>query len=270
MRLSEVLNRAPDTTPAQVEGFLGARRLGWGQHKKIEVGRVIRNYFCRACSDMRTFVSADGLSCLVTGERSVSIDVTIRCAVCQAPTEAWFLVGCSDDFFSPAPVVHLERFTENRRDVATGSGIHAGQINDLLECAQIAFDDRLGAGSVIYLRKVFEMVTVQVAGAAHIATTRPNGARKPFKELLEEVDATKHIIPTEFSNNGYTLFRELSQIIHGDSDEAEALRKYEPCRKLVVGVLNNVRNNEDMAPAIASFGWPEPPSLRIVEGPSVA
>lgn len=257
MRLSEVLNRAPDTSRTQVEGFLGAKKLGWGKHKSIAVGRVIRNLYCRECGDVRSFISGDVLSCLMTGERSVSIDVTLRCPACESPMEAWFLVGCTDDFFAQTPMVHLERFTENRRDVAGSPGVHTGQLDELFERAQIAFDDHLGAGSMIYLRKVFEMVTSQTAAAAGIATKLANGKRKTFRGLLEEVDATKHIIPQEFSDNGYQLFSELSEVIHGDSDEGVALSKYEPCRKLVLGVLTNVRNNQEMAQAIASLGWGE-------------
>ena len=34
MRLSDVLSKAPDPTPSQVEGFLDDRRLKWGKHKR--------------------------------------------------------------------------------------------------------------------------------------------------------------------------------------------------------------------------------------------
>lgn len=265
MRLSEVLNKAPDTSETQVEGFLGAKKLGWGKHRGIEVGKVIRNHFCRKCNDMRSFISGDVLSCLMTGERSVSIDVTIRCAACESPMEAWFLVGCTGDFFSQTPVVHLERFTENRRDVAGSATSQTGQLDDLFERAQIAYDDRLGAGSMIYLRKIFEMVTSQAAAAAEIATVNSNGRRKTFKGLLKEVDTIKHIIPAEFSNNGYQLFSELSEVIHGESDEGLALTKYGPCRKLVFGIVANVRNNQEMAHAIASLGWDEGALTQVLE-----
>lgn len=267
MRLSEVLNRAPDTSAAQVEGFLGARRIGWGQHRSIEVGRVIRNYFCLSCGDLRTFVSGEKLSCLVTGALSVSIDAALRCSVCSATAEAWFLVGCEDDLFSQSPSVFLERYTENRRDSA-GRG-NAEYVEDLLERAQIAFDDHLGAGSMIYLRKIFESVTTQAAQAVGISTTESNGWRKSFKALLRAVDAQSHIIPSEFSDNAYTLFSELSEVIHGDSDEILALSKYAPCRRLVIGIVNNIRDNREMAQAIASLGWvagSTAPHVTVVEG----
>jgi hypothetical protein len=268
MRLSEVLSKAPETSRAQVEGFLGYRKVGWGQHRTIRVGKIIRNYFCMTCGELRTFFSADQLSCLVTGENSVSVDATLRCSACNSTAEAWFLVGCDDDLFSQAPSVYLERYTENRRDVA---GIREGaaeRVDDLLERAQIAYDDHLGAGSMIYLRKIFESITSQAAGAVGISTKLANGRRKSFRALLEEVDADSHIIPAEFSSNGYMLFSELSEVIHDDSDEPEALSKYGPCRKLILGIINNVRNNQEMASAIASLGWSEGSgaALTIVEG----
>lgn len=266
MRLSEVLNKAPDTSMVQVENFLGNRRVSWGKHKSIYLGKIARNYFCRTCREIRTFLSGDALSCLVTGDRTVSIDATLRCSACGASTEAWFLVGCDDDLISQAPVVHLERFTENRRDSASTVGRGTEQIDDLFERAQIAFDDRLGAGAMIYLRKIFETTTSLAAEAIEIETKHSNGRRKSFRALLEEVDKRRHIIPSEFSDNGYKLYSELSEIIHGEFDEAEALGKYEPCRKLVIGIVNNIHNNQEMAKAIESLDWNESTSAIAAEG----
>ena len=270
MRLSELLNKAPDTAALQVEGFLGSKKIPWGQSKKVEIGKVIRNYYCRKCTDMRTFMSGETLYCLVTGPSSVSLDVTLRCTACESPMEAWFLVGCIDDLYSYTPTVQLERFTENRRDVAGGAGAASSQIDDFLERAQIAYDDHLGAGSIIYLRKVFELITSQVADVAGISKTTANNRRKSFKDLLKEVDESKRIVPAEFSSNGYKLFGELSEIIHGDADEDEALKKFVPCRQLVLGVVLNVRNNEGIAAAIAALGWEDSHELRIVSEASVA
>jgi len=266
MRLSEVLNKAPDTATAQVENFLGYSRVRWGQHKNIDVGRVIRNYFCSQCGDIRTFYSGRVLSCLVTSDRSVSIDVTLQCSGCRASTEAWFLVGVGGQLAAASPVVHLERFTENRRDTAAKVGPRVEQIDDLFERAQIAFDDQLGAGAMVYLRKIFEIATTQAAEATGIATKRPNGRRKDFKTLLEEVDEQSHIVPIEFSSNGYTLFSELSEIIHGDSNESQALEKYRPCRRLIFGIVDNIRNNQEMAQAIMALGWNEASTLITTEG----
>ena len=48
-----------------------------------------------------------------------------------------------------------------------------------------------------------------------------------------------------YSDNGYELFKKLSNIAHGNSDEETALRSYEPLRRLVVGVIENVKKKEE-------------------------
>lgn len=255
MRLSEVLNRAPESTQTQVENFLGSRRVSWGQHKKIEIGRVVHNFYCRTCNDVRTFASSETLTCLVAGDHLVSIDATLKCPACTASVEAWYLVASDGDLYAYAPTVYLERYTENRRDAVRGVGVGAGQFEDLLDRAQTAYESQLGAGSMIYLRKIFEAITTEVATAAGIPTTRPNGSRKPFRELLEVVDAEHHIIPVRFSSDGYRLFSELSEVIHGDSSEEVALLKYAPCRQLIISVINNVRGDHAIASAIDALGW---------------
>jgi hypothetical protein len=84
MRLSDVLSKAPDAPPEQVEGFLDDRPLSWGKHKKIKVGRVFHNFHCKLCDDQRTFQSGDELYCLGLGDRAVSIDATLKCTACGA------------------------------------------------------------------------------------------------------------------------------------------------------------------------------------------
>ncbi len=108
---------------------------------------------------------------------------------------------------------------------------------------------------MIYLRKIFEAITMQAAGVANISVTGRRGGPKPFRNLLKEVDEKHHIIPLKFASNGYKLFSELSDVIHGSSSEEEALRKYLPCRQLTIGVVINVRNDQEIASAIDTLGW---------------
>src|SRR5436305_8269592 len=96
MRLSELLSKAPANEEAQVERFLSAR-LPWGKHKTIEVGKVAINFKCKTCDNVRTFMSGDKLSCLGVGDRVVSIDACLKCPVCKATIEAWFLVVSRDE-----------------------------------------------------------------------------------------------------------------------------------------------------------------------------
>lgn len=255
MRLSDVLTKAPDMTPAQIEGFLGDRPLGWGKHKTIKVGKIFHNFHCRRCDDQRTFESRDELSCLVLGERAVSIDVTLRCTACQTSVEAWFLVSSDDDIFARAPTVRIERYTENLRDCADRIGTAPGQFADLLKRAQMAFEAQLGAGSMIYLRKIFEIITFEVAQIQGIATVEDNGWQRSFKKILKDVNEVRHIIPHRFTSDGYQLFSELSGVIHGDSSEEDALLKYKPCLQLVIGVVEEVNRDNIFAKAIEELGW---------------
>lgn len=269
MRLSDLLSKAPANDEAQVEGFLGGRKIGWGQHRTIQVGKVALNFRCKPCADVRTFMSGEKLSCLVAGERVVSIDACLKCPACGAVVEAWFLVVSRDSLHEQAPVVRLERYVENRRGVASRLGLGAGGFDDLLERAQLAYEEQLGAGSMVYLRKIFEALTMEVAQVADMPTSRPSGKRKPFRELLEEVDAAHHIIPPAFANDGYKLFSELSKVIHGDSTEEVALEKYLPCRSLIVGVINNVVGNNEMKQAIDALGW-DIDNLELLTGGELA
>lgn len=254
MRLSEVLSKTHDSNDYQVEGFLGKNRLSSGKSKNVRVGKIARNYYCFQCKANRTFLSGDQLTCVIVNEHLASIDSVLRCPVCKTTIETWFLVGCQDDIFSIAPQVYLLQCTERLTNAASHEkdGL---EFSDLLERAELAHDSRLGAGSVIYLRKVFEKVTFQAARASGIDTETQNHKHKPFRQILEDVDAYHSIIPSEFSRNGYRLFGELSDVIHGDFDEEEALSKYESFRRLVVGILENIKNSEELSQAISSLGW---------------
>ena len=69
------------------------------------------------------------------------------------------------------------------------------------------------------------------------------------------MDAKWKIIPLQFSNNRYTLFEELSNVVHGEYDEDLALSKYASLRCLIVGVLENVINNEAYSQEMKNLGW---------------
>jgi hypothetical protein len=261
MRLSEVLSRSPSLTFTTVDGFLDDRPLGWGKHRKIAVGTVVHNFYCRQCGDLRTFASgasaktAEPLYALGLGENSVSIDVALRCMICEGAIEAWFLVGSKGDISGRLPEVRVEKYMENLRDRADRIDGPTGPFSDVLKRSQVAYEAGLGAGAMIYLRKIFESVTHEVAEIAEIPLTTPKGWRRPFKEILREVNDKRSIIPLAYSGSGYTLFSELSDVIHGDADEALALAKYEPCRDLVLGVVDQVNRDNQYARAIEELGW---------------
>jgi hypothetical protein len=109
----------------------------------------------------------------------------------------------------------------------------------------------------VYLRKIFELITQKAAMVASISCTTDKGKRKTFKNLLTEVDAQCKIIPTEFSENSYKLFGELSDVVHGDYDEEIGLQKFESFYRLVIGILDNINNKTELCAAIQALGWNE-------------
>ena len=255
MRLGELLSKFPEMTSAQIEGFLDDRPLGWGKHKRVRAGKVLHNFHCRKCDDQRTFESAEDLYCLGLGRQSLSVDATLRCPGCNSTVELWFLLGSDDDISGRAPQLRLEKYTENLRDAAYRVGSTTGQFGDLVKRAQVAYEADLGAGSMIYLRKILESITFEVADIAGIARAKPNGRRRSFYEILQEVNQQRRIIPQRFSSNGYQLFSELSEAIHGDSSEADALKKYKACLLLVLGVVEEVQRDNVFGKAIDALGW---------------
>ncbi|TNC52578.1 hypothetical protein [Mumia zhuanghuii] len=255
MRLSDVLSKAPEREEAQVEGFLVGQQATWGKYRTIQVGKVFLTLNCKQCGQDRTFQSRDKLSCLVVSERIASIDVCLRCAACKSAVETWFLVVSRDSLHGSAPIVWLERYVESRRGVVGRAGVGDGFFGELLDRAQRAYEEELGAGAMIYLRKAFETITSQTARASGIPLETPKGKRKSFYDLLKEVDEAHEIVPRVFSGDGYKLFGELSEIIHGDTSEQIALEKYSPCKTLVSEIIRNVSANAEMRGAVAALGW---------------
>lgn len=266
MRLSDLLSKAPDRAELQVERFLlSDRRLAWGKHTTINVGRVTHNFHCRSCGETRTFLSGEKLSCLIVGENVVSIDAGLQCSVCSSSVEVWFLISSAEDLYKSAPTVQIDRYTENLRDLADRIGTMSGRFADLVKRADMAYEAQLGAGSMIYLRKIYEMITDEVADISGVSKTGRKGGKLTFKDLLQKVDTARRIIPQSYSSNGYQLFSELSEVIHGESSEEEALKKFRPCRDLVIGVVEEVNRDNIFAKAIEDLGWAVDDIRKIAE-----
>lgn len=255
MRLSDVLSKPVNDQFVQVEGFLDNKSLGVGKQRKITVGKIALNFYCKNCGDDRTFCSGDDLFCIGVNEAAISIDCVLNCPRCDSSVQIWFLVESDTDMSMPAPSVRILKRTEKLSEKVLFSREQYGDFSELLEKARRAYRDDLGAGSIVYLRKILERITFQAAAAANINSLNSKGRRKPFKQLLEEVDNERSIIPQEFSANRYRLFSDLSDVIHGDYNEMEGLQKYDAFYRLVVGVIDNVRNNDEMMSAIGSLGW---------------
>lgn len=266
MRLSEVLSKPQNDEFIQIEGFLGNRKLNAGKQRKITVGKIPLNYFCKNCQDIRTFSSHEELFCIGVHDTLISIDCVLLCPICGTLIQAWFLIESEEDIFSIAPKVRVIKRNEKLSDMVTVIDENNDAFSELLEKAERAYRDGLGAGSIVYLRKILEQITYQTADAANIKRTFTDKKGKlqtrTFRNLLEKVNKECSIIPTEFSEKGYTLFGELSNVVHNDCDEQVGLEKYSALRRLVVGVLENVKSKQDnvmksqeMMSALGSLGW---------------
>lgn len=255
MRLSDILSKSPNDTAQEIDGFLDGKKLPQGKQRKISIGKIGLSFFCKSCQDTLTFFSDENLYCIGIDEKSISIDCVLTCQKCGTTVPVWFLVRSDKEIFSKNPKVKLyKRVFKLSKHVS----LEENQFKDfeeMLEKADIAYFEELGAGSVIYLRKIIEQITKKVGDLAGVSPINRKNKRKTFRALLEEVNEATPFIPNEFSKDGYRLFRELSGVIHGDSDEQLAMQKYLALRRLVVGILQNVKNNQEMMAAINALGW---------------
>lgn len=256
MRLSDVLSNPPKDELVQIEGFLGEKNLRHGKQKKINVGRISLPFFCNFCGNVHSFLSDETLFCIGVNESTVSIDSVVACARCgNSAVPAWFLVTSDEDIFSRYPNVKILKYSYKLSDSVSLSVERYGGLTVMLNKAQLAYAEKLGAGSAIYLRKILEIITYTTAEVVDVRTRGKNNHRRPFKVVLEEVDQKQNIIPREFSENRYKLFEELSNVIHCDSDEQLALQKYPALKRLVIGVIENIKNHQEFDDAINDLGW---------------
>ena len=55
MRLSDVLEKVELNTITQVDNFLEGKSLpSFGVQRKITIGRIAKNYFCKSCIELAT------------------------------------------------------------------------------------------------------------------------------------------------------------------------------------------------------------------------
>lgn len=242
-----------------------------GDFLEIQIGKIILPFYSTVCRDSVSFVSPRKLHCLIISNSMISIDCQLvcmdydkdnpACQRCNHCIQAWFLIG-SDDIFATSPIVHVIKqnfkLPENiKLPVETEN-----KFTEWLAKAEIAHKERLGAGAVIYLRSILEQITIEVGNNAGVAIHKPSGGMKPFEQVIKAVDKECSIIPVIYSDNGYALFRRLSNIAHGNADEETALREYEPLRRLVVGIMDNVKkkeeeikNNAELKKALDAIGF---------------
>lgn len=256
MRLSDILSRNPSKEYLKIEGFLN-QNVRYGKQRKIDVGIIALPFYCKNCEDTITFISPTGnLTCIGIDNTHISIDTVLKCPRCNSVVPVWFLVECDDNTIAlPYPQVRiLNRSYKLFDNVAIASDKY-GKYSELLEKANIAYNNQLGSGAIIYLRKIYEQIVSETAQVYGINLSTPKGHRRKFGELLEEVDSEASIVPEEYKENRYTLFNNLSNVIHGEYDETVALKQYPAFYRLVVGILDKINDNKELLNAIAELEW---------------
>lgn len=267
MRLSSILSDS-SKSHGKVEAFIDSEKytsleadtnddlifISPGDFIDIQIGRINLPFFSTICKDSIIFASPQKLHCLIINPKLISIDCELKCTdfdaqsskckICTPYAQAWFLVE-SDDIFSNTPNVNLIKQNYKLSDHIRLPIETDDKFSEWLGKAEMAYRERLGAGAIIYLRSAFEKITHEVGLNANVEIYKPNGRTKPFDQVLKAVDAQCSIIPTFYSRNGYELFSKLSEIAHGNSDEATALKEYESLRRLVIGIIENVRKKNE-------------------------
>lgn len=255
MRLGSLLSKPSKKEFQEVEHFLLKKRGHMGQQVKLNVGYVMLNYYCKNCDDLRTFTSKGNLSSIFVNKKIISIDCVLACN-CEANVQIWFLLEAENDMCDVSPRVRIIKRSERFSKSVQVNENKYGEYTELLNKATKAYRENLGAGAIVYLRKAFEKITVDTAKMAGIEFIAHKGGNpKNFSDLLKKVDEKCSIIPKEFSADGYRLFKELSNVVHGEYDEELGLKKFEPLKSLVIGVIENVERQKKNRDATVELGW---------------
>jgi len=263
MYIEDVLSDAPATDFVQVRKIFSSKDGGEiktpakGERKNLGKMNVIGYYYCKECNGNVRFTSKGELSCVFISDRLISIDCVLVCR-CSSGIPVWYLVESLGDITGQAPEIRVlerkEKFTEKVWLV------RSDEYNELLDKSERAFRDGLGAGSMVYLRIILERTVRQIAKVEEIDETgidsNGNKANKSFTQLLIDVDSKCKIVPPEYSgNNRQKLYGLLSGSAHGHLDEKSSLEKFVPLKKLVVGILDNIKKQSEYLSAITELGW---------------
>ncbi|MDD3383110.1 MAG: hypothetical protein PHT83_06425, partial [Bacilli bacterium] len=143
MRLSDILSKKPNKDYQQVESFLGDKNLSIGKTRKINIGKIALNFYCKKCNDMRTFMSESDVHCLKINENKISIDTNLTCG-CGNNIESWFVVESESNILEYAPHVKVFKRKFRLSDNARFHYTYNEFVNSNFEKADIAYEEQLG------------------------------------------------------------------------------------------------------------------------------
>ncbi|MCI5739995.1 MAG: hypothetical protein SO445_02910 [Lachnospiraceae bacterium] len=283
MRLSSRLSDK-DKNHGEVEAFIDSDKytsleeeatdeivyVSSGDFIEIQIGTINLPFYSTICRDSNSFISPKKLHCLIINEKMISIDCQLKCTdfdienqkcrQCNPYIQAWFLIE-ADDIFANTPNVNLLKQNFKLPENIKLPIEMEDKYSEWLAKAEIAYKERLGAGAIIYLRSAFEKITQEVGINAGVTIKNDKDKFLNFREVLQRVDSECSIIPPIYAENGYALFSKLSEIAHGNSDEEIALKEYDALKRLVFGIIENVRkkneeikNNAEIRKALIDAG----------------
>ena len=257
MTLSDILSKEPNQEYKQIDSFLVGKKGSVGQKVEISVGKIALNFFCEQCGDMRTFFSPDKLDLLFINKKTCSVNSLLSC-ICKNCIPISFIIESESDITAYTPKVKiLKKFIGLQEHTHIEQSKYSSFI-ELLDKAKCAYYMGFGAGSIVYLRKIFEKIVVEIAIEKNIEYQQYEGGNpKNFSNLLKDVNEQCKIIPEEFSNEGYKLFKELSTVVHGDYSEETGLEKFNLFYRLIIGILDNMNNKQDFTNIKLKLGWIE-------------
>lgn len=243
MRLSDILSTKPIAEFKTIDGFLSGKSLGRGKVKKIDIGNIQMDFFCKKCNKMQSFclynpIKPCAVHCIGINEKLISIDCVLTCLFCESSISAWFLVESENEIHSLTPKVRIIKYSDKLSDSV--SYRPTSKYIELFDAADRAYREGLGAGAIIYLRKIYETIVGEIVRKHNIN----NGLN--FKEKLKEANQKAHIIPQGLDDRKYELFQELSNIIHGELNEDKALREYPHLKELVSSIVENIQTNDKL------------------------
>lgn len=200
--------------------------LSTGDFVEIQIGRITLPFYSTTCDDSVTFISPKRLHCLIVNDTMISIDCQLqcmdydeenpKCRDCNPCVQAWFLVGV-DDLSVPFPRVNIVKQNFKLPDAIKLPIETADKFSEWLGKAEIAYRERLGAGSIIYLRAAFERITIEVGESAGADIYNKKGNLKTFRDVLIAVDEKCSIIPVIYAVTHHTA----AEIVYGRADSTK-------------------------------------------------
>lgn len=243
MRLSDILSTKPSADFQPVDGFLDGKFLNRGKLKKIEVGNIQIDFFCKKCNKMQSFclynpVKPCSVHCIGINENMISIDCVLTCLFCETSIPAWFLIESENEIYAQIPKVRIIKYSDKLSESVSYKP--TSKYIELFDAADKAYREGLGAGAIIYLRKIYETIVSEIVKKHNIDSTLN------FKEKLKEANKKAHIIPHGLDDRKYELFQELSNIVHGEFDDKTALNEYLPLKELINSIVENIQTADKL------------------------